>query len=234
MKRLHLVCFVLCMVLAVFFPVSVFAEEITPEDLIADMDSVLDESAQVASGEVVEGSEDVSASEGAETPDSIPEPVVVESPAYAYDNGAFLYETDDVAIYGSSSSSVYPGTWSGSVLDYFAGVMRKHSGVHYVAFRSDRYDYWLYYGKGLSVDGSIVSGTADFLHYNSYSDAVSNTRGSGYVSVDCSIGFVYTDLVGSCSELEGCSNGNYSAIMVAGLCVALALWVLTRIWWRGR
>lgn len=77
-----------------------------------------------------------------------PEP---ENPIVAYDNGNAVAVSDLDAIAAQAANSfVYPGTWSGSILDYFSGVMRQNPGKHYVAFRSSQYSYFLFYGDDLT------------------------------------------------------------------------------------
>ena len=70
-----------------------------------------------------------------------------ENPVVAYDNGnaVALSDLDAIAVQ-AVDSSVYPGTWSGSILDYFSGVMRQNPGKHYVAFRNSQYSYFCFTG----------------------------------------------------------------------------------------
>ena len=66
-----------------------------------------------------------------------PEP---EDPVIAYDNGNAVAVSDlDAIAVQAANSSVYPGTWSGSILDYFSGVMRQNPGKH-VALRKESVD----------------------------------------------------------------------------------------------
>ena len=61
----------------------------------------------------------------------------------AYDNGNAVAVSDlDAIAVQAANSSVYPGTWSGSILDYFSGVMRQNPGKHYVALRNSQYSYF--------------------------------------------------------------------------------------------
>ena len=83
-----------------------------------------------------------------------------ENQIIAYDNGNAVAVSDlDAIAVQAANSSVYPGTWSGSILDYFSGVMRQNPGKHYVAFRNSQYSYFLYYGDGLTfADGRSPQG----------------------------------------------------------------------------
>lgn len=58
-----------------------------------------------------------------------------QSEIIAFDNGNAVEVSDlDAIAVQAANSSVYPGTWSGSILDYFSGVMRQNPGKHYVAY----------------------------------------------------------------------------------------------------
>lgn len=86
-----------------------------------------------------------------------------ESQIIAFDNGnaVALSDLDAIAVQ-AANSSVYPGTWTGSILDYFSAVMRQNPGKHYVAFRNSQYSYFLYYGDDLTFSDGVVSGSADY------------------------------------------------------------------------
>ena len=76
----------------------------------------------------------------------------------AFDNGNAVAVSDlDAIAAQAANSSVYPGTWSGSILDYFSGVMRQNPGKHYVAFRNSQYSYFLFYGDDLTFSDGTVS-----------------------------------------------------------------------------
>lgn len=65
----------------------------------------------------------------------------------AYDNGNAVAVSDlDAIAVQAAKSSVYPGTWTGSILDYFSAVMRQNPGKHYVAFRNSQYSYFCIMG----------------------------------------------------------------------------------------
>ena len=53
-----------------------------------------------------------------------------ESSIIAFDNGNAVAVSDlDAIAVQAANSSVYPGTWSGSILDYFSGVMRQNPSL---------------------------------------------------------------------------------------------------------
>ena len=106
-----------------------------------------------------------------------------ENPIVAYDNGNALALSDlDAIAAQAANSSVYPGTWSGSILDYFSGVMRQNPGKHYVAFRNSQYSYFLYYGDDLTFSDGVVSGSADYVEYNYNNNNYVVTRGNDNVN----------------------------------------------------
>jgi hypothetical protein len=133
-----------------------------------------------------------------------PEP---ENPIIAYDNGNAVAVSDlDAIAVQAVNSSVYPGTWSGSILDYFSGVMRQNPGKHYVAFRNSQYSYFLFYGDDLTFTDGTVSGSGDYVQYNYSNNNYVVTRGNDYVNVNISSGVVYTDLNPSYAALDGASE----------------------------
>ena len=102
-----------------------------------------------------------------------------ENPIVAFDNGNAVAVSDlDAIAVQAANSSVYPGTWSGSILDYFSGVMRQNPGKHYVAFRNSQYSYFLYYGDDLTFSDGVVSGSADYVEYNYNNNNYVVTRGT--------------------------------------------------------
>ena len=114
-------------------------EEQTEQDSSSSLDSIL-----AGVNELLEQS----ASYNAYLEENQSEP---ENPIIAFDNGNAVAVSDlDAIAVQAANSSVYPGTWSGSILDYFSGVMRQNPGKHYVAFRNSQYSYFLYYGDDLT------------------------------------------------------------------------------------
>ena len=134
-------------------------EEQTEQDSSDSLDSIL-----AGVNELLEQSSSYSAylEEGESEP---------QSEIVAFDNGnaVALSDLDAIAVQ-AANSSVYPGTWTGSILDYFSAVMRQNPGKHYVAFRNSQYSYFLYYGDDLTfADGSSISvANATFIDFMDY------------------------------------------------------------------
>lgn len=151
----------------------------------------------------------------------------------AYDNGNAVAVSDlDAIAVQAVNSSVYPGTWSGSILDYFSGVMRQNPGKHYVAFRNSQYSYFLFYGDDLTFADGTVSGSGDYVQYNYNNNNYVVTRGNDYVDVNISSGVVYTDLNPSYAALDGASEITLQTVLLVSVLVCLGFSLLCRILFR--
>lgn len=171
-----------------------------------------------------------SASYNAHLEESEPEP---ENAIVAYDNGNAVAVSDlDAIAEQAVNSSVYPGTWSGSILDYFSGVMRQNPGKHYVAFRNSQYSYFLYYGDDLTFADGVVSGSADYVEYNYNNNTYVVTRGNDNVNINISSGVVYTDLNSAYGALEGASEITLQTVLLVSVLVCLGFSLLCRILFR--
>lgn len=159
-----------------------------------------------------------------------PEP---ENQIIAYDNGNAVAVSDlDAIAAQAANSSVYPGTWSGSILDYFSAVMRQNPGKHYVAFRNSQYSYFLYYGDDLTFADGVVSGSGYYVQYNYNNNNYVITRGSDNVNINISSGVVYTDLNSGYGALDGASEITLQTVLLVSVLVCLGFSVLCRIFFR--
>lgn len=151
----------------------------------------------------------------------------------AFDNGNAVEVSDlDAIAVQAANSSVYPGTWSGSILDYFSGVMRQNPGKHYVAFRNSQYSYFLYYGDDLTFSDGVVSGFADYVEYNYNNNNYVVTRGNDNVNINISSGVVYTDLNSAYGALDGASEITLQTVLLVSVLVCLGFSLLCRILFR--
>lgn len=156
-----------------------------------------------------------------------------QSEIIAYDNGNAVEVSDlDAIAVQAANSSVYPGTWSGSILDYFSAVMRQNPGKHYVAFRNSQYSYFLYYGDGLTFADGVVSGSADYVEYNYNNNYYVVTRGNDNVNINISSGVVYTDLNSAYGALDGTSEITLQTVLLVSVLVCLGFSLLCRILFR--
>lgn len=156
-----------------------------------------------------------------------------ENPIVAYDNGNAVAVSDlDAIAAQAANSSVYPGTWTGSILDYFSAVMRQNPGKHYVAFRNSQYSYFLYYGDDLTFADGVVSGSADYVEYNYNNNNYVVTRGNDNVNINISSGVVYTDLNSAYGALDGASEITLQTVLLISVLVCLGFSLLCRILFR--
>lgn len=156
-----------------------------------------------------------------------------ENQIIAFDNGnaVALADLDAIAVQ-AANNSVYPGTWTGSILDYFSGVMRQNPGKHYVAFRNSQYSYFLYYGDNLTYADGVVSGSADYVEYNYNNNNYVITRGNDNVNINISSGVVYTDLNSAYGALDGASEITLQTVLLVSVLVCLGFSLLCRILFR--
>lgn len=196
-------------------------EEQTEQDSNDSLDSIL-----AGVNELLEQS----ASYNAALEDAESEP---QNEIIAFDNGnpVALSDLDAIAVQ-AANSSVYPGTWTGSILDYFSAVMRQNPGKHYVAFRNSQYSYFLYYGDGLTYADGVVSGSADYVEYNYNNNNYVVTRGSDNVNINISSGVVYTDLNSAYGALDGASEITLQTVLLVSVLVCLGFSLLCRILFR--
>lgn len=196
-------------------------EEKTEQDVTSSLDDIL-----ASVNELLEQS--ASYNEYLEESESEPQSEII-----AFDNGNPVAVSDlDAIAVQAANSSVYPGTWSGSILDYFSGVMRQNPGKHYVAFRNSQYSYFLFYGDDLTFTGGTVSGSGDYVQYNYNNNNYVVTRGNDYVNVNISSGVVYTDLNPSYAALDGASEITLQTVLLVSVLVCLGFSLLCRILFR--
>ena len=196
-------------------------EEQTEQGTTSSLDDIL-----AGVNELLEQSASYNANLGESEPD--PQGEII-----AFDNGnaVALADLDAIAVQ-AANSSVYPGTWTGSILDYFSGVMRQNPGKHYVAFRNSQYSYFLYYGDDLRFSDGVVSGSADYVEYNYNNNNYVVTRGNDNVNINISSGIVYTDLNSSYGALDGASEITLQTVLLVSVLVCLGFSLLCRILFR--
>lgn len=196
-------------------------EEQTEQDAINSLDDIL-----AGVNELLEQS----ASYNAYLEESESEP---QSEIIAYDNGNAVAVSDlDAIAVQAANSSVYPGTWTGSILDYFSAVMRQNPGKHYVAFRNSQYSYYLFYGDDLTFADGVVSGSADYVEYNYNNNNYVVARGNDNVNINISSGVVYTDLNSAYGALAGATEITLQTVLLVSVLVCLGFSLLCRILFR--
>ncbi len=207
-------------------------QEIAPEE-VENYEEQAEQDSSSSLDDILAGVNELleqSASYNAYLEESEPEP---QSEIVAYDNGNAVAVSDlDAIAVQAANSSVYPGTWSGSILDYFSAVMRQNPGKHYVAFRNSQYSYFLYYGDDLTFADGVVSGSADYVEYNYNNNNYVVTRGNENVNINISSGVVYTDLNSSYGALDGASEITLQTVLLVSVLVCLGFSLLCRILFR--
>lgn len=214
----------------------IFEEQIEQETVPEEVENYEEQTEQGATNsldDILSGVNELleqSSSYSAYLEESEPEP---QSEIIAFDNGNAVAVSDlDAIAVQAANSSVYPGTWSGSILDYFSGVMRQNPGKHYVAFRNSQYSYFLYYGDDLTFSDGVVSGSADYVEYNYNNNNYVVTRGNDNVNINISSGVVYTDLNSAYGALDGASEITLQTVLLVSVLVCLGFSLLCRILFR--
>lgn len=214
----------------------IFDEQIEQETIPEEVDSYEEQTEQGATNsldDILAGVNELleqSASYNAYMEENQSEP---QNEIIAYDNGNAVAVSDlDAVAVQAANGSVYPGTWSGSILDYFSGVMRQNPGKHYVAFRNSQYSYFLYYGDDLAYLDGVVSGSADYVEYNYNNNNYVVTRGNDNVNINISSGVVYTDLNSAYGALDGTSEITLQTVLLVSVLVCLGFSLLCRILFR--
>lgn len=97
------------------------------------------------------------------------------------------------------SNGVYNSAWSGSILDYFLGVVEKDPFCDYVIFRMDNSVYYCYYGDIKLENGYFSGSDLNVVYYeaSSYNSPVIRSY-TGNLSLSAE-GFIYSNL-GSFSD----------------------------------
>lgn len=120
-------------------------------------------------GAIVSGLPDISS---AFTPSETPPPAADDADPHERASASAVVPDSDYGI--MPLDSTYGGAWSGSVYDFFSGVMCGHPFKDYVCFRQSQYEYHLYFGTDISLSGNNFVGS-DLTHI------IYNT-GNGYNS----------------------------------------------------
>lgn len=209
-----------------------FEQETTPEE-VESYEEQTEQDATNSLDDILAGVNELleqSASYNAYLEEGESEP---ENQIVAFDNGnaVALSDLDAIAVQ-AANSSVYPGTWTGSILDYFSAVMRQNPGKHYVAFRNSQYSYFLYYGDNLTFADGVISGSADYVEYNYNNNNYVVTRGNDNVNINISSGVVYTDLNSAYGALDGASEITLQTVLLVSVLVCLGFSLLCRILFR--
>ena len=106
----------------------------------------------------------------------------------------------------SVSGSIYNGSFNSTAYNYFQSVLMKNVSSDYVAFRSSRYVYELFYGDGLKFENGRFSGSGlNHCSYNTDTDYNIVTYDTSDLNISVGNGFCYSNLgdsYGSFTEVQ--------------------------------
>lgn len=124
-----------------------------------------------------------------------------------------------------SSSSQYLYSMDSSQANYFAGILAAHPFDEYVSWY-DASGYYLYYGHDVLASGG------DYVHIyrRDYDRDYVIDRGTG-VPTGYS-GLVVSNCIGGAAEFPEVRNAQSNMFVCLGLCAALGLYLLSRIFFR--
>lgn len=142
-------------------------------------------------------------------------------------------------------NSVYDGSISSTILNWFAGYYRSHYDTEdYLILRDGQYTYRMYVGSIVADGKTCILSNCDVVTYHSSSSAYDYTPyysvASGVsTTIDITSGnqlsaYVYSDVVGSCVADIDAYRHDFWSVMWAGviglmMCIA-ALFVVVRGW----
>lgn len=157
------------------------------------------------------------------------QPVITE-PIITYRAPLEEYEISATSVSGSA----YNGSFNSTAHNYFESIIIKNAGVNYVAFRGSQYNYYLFYGDNLILNGSTFSGsglTSVTYKTNSGDNTVTiNTNDS--LSINAGTAFIYSNLgenYGSFTEVEQAKYTKVLSLSVIALfCLYILAWIFKR------
>lgn len=200
----------------------VFAAEVTLDDVLSDVQAA------------------VPVSTPAPEPQETPLPVAEDSAptedgtTVSVDTGPLpvvVMDADAISAY-SVGGSGYTGSISTSVLEYFEGVLSGATWQHYVVFKADQYNYYCFWGSGFSVSNNQLSGSGDYIRYNSYDQRFYRGTDS-FVLYDAGY-YVYTNAGDGYARLTGVEGVRYDFVQTVSVLVLVGLWIIDHILFRRR
>lgn len=136
-----------------------------------------------------------------------------------------ITEVDQPVTYALlGSNGVYNQAWSGSVLDYFLGVVEKDPFCDYVIFRMDNSVYYCYYGE-ISLDNGYFAGTdLNRIYYDSSYNSPEILFSSGAMLSLSADGFIYSNL-GSFSDplASDLKEVQLQYVQVVSICILIGI-----------
>lgn len=209
MKKLCLILSLLCL-----FSLSVFADE----------QQITEEPLQNIESEVIE---DVPTDTKNST--TVEYTTVIDSPVEVIPVKPEDYETS----LRSAVGSIYNGSFNTTAYNYFNSVLMNNVSSDYVAFRSSRYVYELFYGDGLKFENGRFFGSGlNHCSYNTDTDYNIVTYDTSDLNISVGNGFCYSnlgDIYGSFTEVQTAKILYLSGILlVVLLAFSFIKWIFVR------
>lgn len=215
MKKLCLILSLLCLC-----SLSVFADE----QQITEEPGQYEEPGQNIESEVIE---DVPTDTQNST--IVEYTAVIDSPVEVIPIKPEDYETS----LRSSVGSIYNGSFNTTAYNYFQSVLMNNVSSDYVAFRSSRYVYELFYGDGLKFENGRFSGSGlNHCSYNTDTDYNIVTYDTSDLNISVGNGFCYSnlgDIYGSFTDVQTAKILYLSGIvLVVLLAFSFIKWIFVR------
>lgn len=156
-------------------------------------------------------------------------PVITE-PITTYSAPLEDYEISAFSVDGSA----YNGSFNSTAYNYFESIIIKNSGVNYVAFRGSQYNYYLFYGDNLTLNGSTFSGSGltSVLYRTQSGDNTVTVTKNDSLSINSGTAFIYSNLgdnYGSFTEVE---TAKYTKVLSLSVIALFGLYTLAWIFKR--
>lgn len=127
------------------------------------------------------------------------------------------------------AGTAYNGSFNSTALSYFNGVMLNNVGKDYVAFRGDRYNYYLYFGD-ISYNGSFSGSNLSYVLYNTEYGTIS--RGTDSLSISPGSAVVYSNVSNNFSQFTEVTRSEENRLLLIFIGVVFSLNLLFFIWRR--
>ena len=155
---------------------------------------------------------------------------IISDPIVTYRAPLEDYEISATSVSGSA----YNGSFNSTAYNYFQSIILKNAGENYVAFRGSQYNYYLFYGDNLTLNGSTFSGsglTSVTYRTNSGDNTVTiNTNDS--LSINSGTAFIYSNLGDSYGSFTEVQQAIYTKVLCLSVIALFGLYVLAWIFKR--
>lgn len=205
-----------CLILSFLFLCSLSA--------FADEEQITDTPIQNSESEVIE---DVPTD--TQNNSTVEYTTIIDSPVEVIPVKPEDYETSKRSVFGS----IYNGSFNSTAYNYFQSVIMKNVSSDYVAFRSSKYVYDLFYGDGLTYQNGYFSGSGlNHCSYNTGTDYNIVTYDTSDLNISVGNGFCYSnlgDMYGSFTEVQTAKILYLSGILlVVLLAFSFIKWIFVR------